>query len=325
MVATRDSDHQQTFTVTHRGNHYNIRNFLQKYHPGGFKWVKPYEGKDITKSMEKYHHSKNAYYILREYKKGGRDSSKNDSDEDLESMVDWSKPMVSQVGALGTKYQEWVMLPVDRKLILFGNPILENLTKTPLYMVPLFWIPVLTCFFAYGWKELNWSLDLYSCLHMSLSTLIGVVMSTLVEYAFHRWIFHSVPSGENKMMIYIHFFIHGLHHKAPFDPRTTVIPPVATTVLAYLFYLLYSVFLARSVVFFVMTGMIMGYITYELTHYYMHFGAPNENSYFHYLKRIHNQHHFNHHDKVFGVSNMFWDTIFNSLVELKKLHMPVKW
>ena len=62
--------------------------------------------------------------------------------------------MVSQVGALGTKYQEWVMLPVDRKLILFGNPILENLTKTPLYMVPLFWIPVLTCFFAYGWKEL---------------------------------------------------------------------------------------------------------------------------------------------------------------------------
>ena len=87
MVATRDSDHQQTFTVTHRGNYYNIRNFLQKYHPGGFKWVKPYEGKDITKSMEKYHHSKNAYYILREYKKGGRDSSKNDSDEDLEVSV----------------------------------------------------------------------------------------------------------------------------------------------------------------------------------------------------------------------------------------------
>lgn len=58
--------------------------------------------------------------------------------------------MLSQVANLGTKYNEWVTSPVDRQLRLFENPILENLTITPWYVVPVVWIPVIIYFIHYG-------------------------------------------------------------------------------------------------------------------------------------------------------------------------------
>lgn len=51
--------------------------------------------------------------------------------------------MLEQVASLGTQYKEWVISPVDRQLRLFGNPILENLTITPWYVVPIIWIPII--------------------------------------------------------------------------------------------------------------------------------------------------------------------------------------
>lgn len=61
--------------------------------------------------------------------------------------------MLYQVGKLGRKYKEWVILPVDRNLRLFGNPILENLTITPWYVVPLVWIPLIIFFINLGTKR----------------------------------------------------------------------------------------------------------------------------------------------------------------------------
>lgn len=58
--------------------------------------------------------------------------------------------MLSQVGGVGENYKEWVISPVDRKLRLFGNPILENLTITPWYFVPLIWVPVIICLIITG-------------------------------------------------------------------------------------------------------------------------------------------------------------------------------
>lgn len=64
--------------------------------------------------------------------------------------MDWDKPMLSQVGNLGSKYNEWVTSPVDRHLRLFCNPILENLTITPWYIVPIIWMPIIVFFINYG-------------------------------------------------------------------------------------------------------------------------------------------------------------------------------
>lgn len=49
--------------------------------------------------------------------------------------------MLPQIAALGEKYHEWVNSPVDRELRLFAPWYLECLTKTPWWLVPIFWIP----------------------------------------------------------------------------------------------------------------------------------------------------------------------------------------
>lgn len=46
-----------------------------------------------------------------------------------------------------------------------------------------------------------------------------------------------------------------------------------------------------------LAGFLAGYVIYDLTHYYLHFGNPREGSYFHNLKRNHIAHHFNEYDK----------------------------
>lgn len=68
----------------------------------------------------------------------------------FQNLVDWNKPMLSQVTNLGSKYSKWVNLPVDKKLRLFQNSFLENLTQTPWYLVPIVWIPIILLFIYYG-------------------------------------------------------------------------------------------------------------------------------------------------------------------------------
>lgn len=71
----------------------------------------------------------------------------------FQKLVNWDKPMLSQVASLGQKYNEWVTSPVDRQLRLFENPILENLTITPWYVVPLVWIPIIVFLIHYGIRK----------------------------------------------------------------------------------------------------------------------------------------------------------------------------
>lgn len=48
-----------------------------------------------------------------------------------------------QIGELGDNYTIWINKPVDRPLRLFDTTALEMLTKTPWWLVPCFWIPII--------------------------------------------------------------------------------------------------------------------------------------------------------------------------------------
>lgn len=74
---------EQEFDVKHIGNKYEIHNFL-KNHPGGLNYVQGYKGKEITQKMLDTQHSSSAFYLLREYKEGGRNEEKTIFNEDLE-------------------------------------------------------------------------------------------------------------------------------------------------------------------------------------------------------------------------------------------------
>jgi hypothetical protein len=75
--------------------------------------------------------------------------------------------MLSQVGKLGPKYMEWVCSPVDRKLRLFYWGIMENMSVTPWYLIPIVWIPACIFFIYQGW--------LMNQLHINGTVIVTVI------------------------------------------------------------------------------------------------------------------------------------------------------
>jgi len=60
-------------------------------------------------------------------------------------LVDWNKPLLTQVSKLGHNYFEWVHSPApDRQIRLFESNLLESLSVCSWKMVPTFWLPILT-------------------------------------------------------------------------------------------------------------------------------------------------------------------------------------
>lgn len=74
---------EKEFRVKHAGDPYDITDFLRN-HPGGINYVKPYKEKEITERMMDTRHSNSAFYLLREYKIGGRNERTTEFNEDLE-------------------------------------------------------------------------------------------------------------------------------------------------------------------------------------------------------------------------------------------------
>lgn len=50
---------------------------------------------------------------------------------------------------------DWVNKPVDRPLRLFERNYLEILTKTPWWLVPVFWIPIIIVIIVIGLQDAN--------------------------------------------------------------------------------------------------------------------------------------------------------------------------
>ena len=139
----------------------------------------------------------------------------------LQDLVDWSKPLFPQVASIGEHYDEWVHSPVNRKLKLFNSDLLEFLSKSPWWLVPLVWIPfvIYTC-----WLSLTAAPTYVPTLspapvpgRLDLIFLpLGLLLWTFIEYSLHRFVFHlRVPHTglASKILLPLHFTMHGLHHK----------------------------------------------------------------------------------------------------------------
>ncbi|CAI6344967.1 unnamed protein product [Macrosiphum euphorbiae] len=324
------------FVVKHDGKKHNIEHFL-RFHPGGTNTLSFLKNADVTDRLFATHHSAAAYELLKDYRVDEEDVNKHlREDGDLESLVDWNRPMFWQVGSLGPKYKEWVLAPVDRKLRLFGSDFIESLTITSWYMVPSIWIPVMLYLIFIGYQRLRSSLtspvdqtitsDNFSIgILVISSTILGLLLWPLIEYTIHRWLFHLQPPDNSPLLITLHFGIHGLHHKVPFDDRRLLFPPGPAAVLISAAYAIYLMLFPHWMAPLVLAGMIAGYVTYDLIHFYLHYGCPREGSYLYTMKRYHNQHHFAHHESGFGISSQFWDHIFGTAIALKKLSRCLKW
>jgi hypothetical protein len=83
--------------------------------------------------------------------------------------------MLAQVSSLGHNYSKWVNLPVDKPLRLFEHPILEKLSTSKWYYVPIYWTPI---FFAF--------------LHVHFSGKIDTISIIIYQiYKNVRWLLRS--------------------------------------------------------------------------------------------------------------------------------------
>lgn len=117
---------------------------------------------------------------------------------------------------------------------------------------------------------------------------------------------------DNRVALTLHFLLHGIHHYLPMDKLRLVMPPTLFVILAAPFWkLAHTVFFWNwSIATAVYCGGIFGYVSYDLTHYFLHHKSLP--GYYKGLKKYHLQHHFMDYENGFGVTSRFWDDIFGT-------------
>jgi sterol desaturase/sphingolipid hydroxylase (fatty acid hydroxylase superfamily) len=192
---------------------------------------------------------------------------------------------------------------------LFGNPLLEMLTKTHPLVIWGIYLPVIIGFSYYGVIRFNFSLGFVSVLFLT-----GMFSWTFFEYIMHRWVFHMVAESEKATKII--YVMHGNHHHFPRDKERLFMPPVPSIILAsVIFSLMFAAMGSYAFVFF--PGFLLGYLMYGTTHYAIHAWNPP----FKWMKplwRNHHLHHYKDDHKGFGVSTTIWDRLFGTMFDLKK-------
>ncbi|HEX4352659.1 MAG TPA: sterol desaturase family protein [Polyangiales bacterium] len=191
---------------------------------------------------------------------------------------------------------------------MFESKLIDAFSRTHWSLVPLFFVPgMVTCFYL-GLTRGHLGLV------ASLATVaLGTLTWTLIEYWLHRTLFHWEPPGAFGQRM--HFVLHGVHHKWPRDKYRLVMPLAVSLSLFWLFLGLWLVLFGRYAYPF-HAGFAIGYLFYDLSHYYMHHGRPR----WEWLKKLRKHHLVHHspkleHEKKFGVSTTLWDHAFGTYVE----------
>ncbi|XP_054002790.1 fatty acid 2-hydroxylase [Hylaeus anthracinus] len=310
---------EDEFLISYRDRFYDIRSFL-KSHPGGSKALGYFKGRSLDKAFDQNPHSKSAFHLLEDFILNDREKY-----QEYEDLIDWNAPILRQVGNLGDKYWEWMNLPVNRKIRLFESNLLEIISITPWYFIPIVWVPVCIYFLYSGFATITNNYTGSAVFEALVSYAFGIFLWSILEYILHRKLFHFKPPATSKVLISLHFVIHGVHHKAPFDDRRLVFPPGAGLLVAKLLWLIYEALFSEKTIYFIAAGTTTGYICYDLIHYYLHHGSPNDGTYLYTMKRNHNYHHFSHHDLGFGISSKFWDYALGTNIYLRQLTKSIEW
>ncbi|KAL2467426.1 Fatty acid 2-hydroxylase 1 [Abeliophyllum distichum] len=224
--------------------------------------------------------------------------------------VDLNKPLVFQVGHLGETYQEWVHQPIASKEgpRFFESDFWEFLTRNKWWVIPLIWLPVVSWFILMSIRMGH------SILQVAVLVAFGILAWTLLEYTLHRFLFHI--KTKSYWGNTIHYLLHGCHHKHPMDGLRLVFPPTATAILCIPFWKFIRLISTTSTAPALFGGCLLGYVMYDVTHYYVHHGQPTSDipkS----LKKYHLNHHFRIQNKGFGITSPLWDKVFGTLPSTK--------
>ncbi|KAF8945492.1 fatty acid alpha-hydroxylase, partial [Haplosporangium gracile] len=243
-------------------------------------------------------------------KTGEQEYHLNDTDlvaDKKNKFLDLNKPLFHQLWYANFSksfYLEQVHIPrhvAGGSARLFSSDFLEIFTRTPWYMVPILWLPVIA-FNVYRGLQQGLTAENTSALFVA-----GMFVWTLAEYMIHRFLFHLddlLP--ESNYSNVGHFLLHGIHHYLPMDRLRLVMPPVLAITLAIpINYLMHSLMpLAQGYV--MMAGLLFGYVLYDMTHYYLHH-AKVFKIHFKEMKTYHLAHHYKNFEGGYGITSKIWD------------------
>jgi dihydroceramide fatty acyl 2-hydroxylase len=185
---------------------------------------------------------------------------------------------------------------------MFDSDLLDRLSRVHPAVPPLIFLPTVGVLFVTGARDLH------------TGETVGLVAAgwlfwTLMEYWIHRIVFHFEPeSGPGARF---HWIIHGVHHDHPNDPLRLVMPPSVSVPLAAGFYGLFVLVLGSAAGNVFAAGFLLGYLVYDMTHYYLHHFKP-KTRFGRLMRELHMRHHFQDDTRGFGISAPFWDYVFRT-------------
>ncbi len=205
--------------------------------------------------------------------------------------------------------------PIDHSDVpirLFKSDFLEFFTHISPVVVVVIWLPVAVGFMAL--EVLGGGYATRGVGYLIGGFLAGAFLWTFAEYTLHRFLFHYQPKDPRWERIF--FLFHGVHHAQPQCKTRLVMPPVVSIPMALVMYAIISFIFSTLLglphwVFPVMSGFIVGYLFYDLTHYATHH-FPMRSGVWKYLKRYHMMHHYKSPNARFGVSSPLWDVVFGT-------------
>ncbi len=188
---------------------------------------------------------------------------------------------------------------------MFESPFIDQFSRTHWATVPIIFVPVMLVCLYMGIGHYG-----VSAVAAIVTVFLGGLTWTLTEYWLHRLLFHWEPAGPWGERF--HFILHGVHHKWPRDRFRLVMPTMVSINLCWIFLVLWLGLMGHYAWTF-HAGFAIGYMFYDLSHYYMHHGRPRWN----WLKDLRKHHMVHHspkleHEKKFGVSTTLWDHVFRT-------------
>lgn len=213
---------------------------------------------------------------------------------------------MSEERTLGIRVMDWPP-PNAGEARLLESQWLEPLTRVHSATPAVVFVPVIA---AMLWRSVvqdaprgaphGW---------MPIAVLTGFIFWTLTEYAIHRGFFHFQP--RHRISRALAYLVHGVHHAYPSDRGRLVMPPVVTVPLAVAFYCLFVAAAGEPLGQALYAGFLAGYVAYDTLHCLLH-SRPARGRWLAALQQNHMRHHFERHDRRFGVSTTLWDHVFRT-------------
>lgn len=193
---------------------------------------------------------------------------------------------------------------------IFENSLMDYFSRVSWWVVPIIYIPMIVYFSYISLINPN-----ITVLKFAIFFIFGIFIWSFMEYFLHRWAFHFKAKTDRQKRLL--FLVHGIHHDYPQDSKRLVMPPAASLILAVFTYFILSkittLFGSQFLSSVIFAGIVTGYLYYDMVHYSQHHMTIS-NSYYKNLKEYHMKHHYQEPDLGFGISNKFWDKVFNTLL-----------